>query len=198
MLELQKMQHRRIVMLGFSALVFAYYAIWQLFSSFHKGGGLANWRELGGQIYLLACSVLLACAVVAILIRSFYDHRAIVRAQNHDSATGMPNRNFLMSALAKMPRDTGQGPGLLIIELTGLKSIATSMGKEIGNDVLREIGARLSALAAANVSVVRLRENQFGALLHPLRKRPALRASATVGAAIASEVALMPVARLWF
>ena len=87
-----------------------------------------------------------------------------------DSLTGLPNRTALIErldeALAGLaaPRHIG----LLLLDIDGLQTINDSLGHGVGDQVVVEIGRRLSDSADAGDVVVRFGGDEF-AVLHPER-----------------------------
>jgi diguanylate cyclase (GGDEF)-like protein len=85
----------------------------------------------------------------------------------HDPLTELPNRaaaKRLLEGLLAAERDSGErasGTALLLIGLRNLRDINTSLGHQVGDDVLREVSRRLQQNAAPGDSVARLGETQF-------------------------------------
>jgi diguanylate cyclase (GGDEF)-like protein len=86
----------------------------------------------------------------------------------HDPLTGLANRTLLFErlreALAAMAPGA-QGPSLLILDLDGFKDLNDTFGHHAGDDVLRELGARLARAAGADAMVARLAGDEFAVLL---------------------------------
>ncbi|MEN3791089.1 diguanylate cyclase [Fulvimarina sp. MAC3] len=87
----------------------------------------------------------------------------------HDSLTGLGNRALLNDFFE--PSDlSGKNTSddtlcLLYLDLDGFKQINDVHGHQVGDDVLKEIGARLSTFAAENEVAVRLGGDEFILLL---------------------------------
>jgi diguanylate cyclase (GGDEF)-like protein len=87
----------------------------------------------------------------------------------HDPLTALPNRAGAVRTLETLVRGTPGEPGparatgaaLLLIELRNLRDINTSLGLQVGDEVLREAARRLQQNAAATDTVARLGETQF-------------------------------------
>ncbi|MGY1746285.1 putative bifunctional diguanylate cyclase/phosphodiesterase [Blastococcus sp. SYSU D00695] len=79
----------------------------------------------------------------------------------HDDLTGLPNRSRLLwltgEALAEDPTHTS----LLFLDLDGFKTINDSLGHEVGDQLLREVGARLARQVRPDDAVGRLGGDQF-------------------------------------
>ncbi len=112
-------------------------------------------------------------------------HDQIAFLAHHDSLTGLPNRRLftqiLERALVNARRD-GKMLALLFMDLDDFKHVNDSMGHQAGDQLLREIGARLSDTlrpsdcVALNEpqerssSVARLGGDEFIVLMHGLER----------------------------
>jgi len=83
---------------------------------------------------------------------------------NHDALTGLPNRNWLRAEIARATRDapTRDGLALLLLDLNGFKEINDTLGHHTGDQLLVEIGYRISrALRPADCDLARLGGDEF-------------------------------------
>ena len=87
-----------------------------------------------------------------------------------DALTGLPNRTALIErideALASL--SAPDRVGLLLLDIDGLQVINDSLGHAVGDEVVIEVGRRLTDNAVAGSVVVRLGGDEF-AILHPDR-----------------------------
>ncbi len=86
----------------------------------------------------------------------------------HDTLTGLPNRAFLQDRLPNAlltTRRNEQKAALLFIDLDNFKHINDSLGHDIGDLVLQQIGQRLQSTARANDIVARLGGDEFVVVL---------------------------------
>jgi diguanylate cyclase (GGDEF)-like protein/PAS domain S-box-containing protein len=96
------------------------------------------------------------------------------RMANYDSLTGLPNLSLLShlvgQALTETKRSQEHG-ALLVIEITRIGAISDTLGHDIGNELLCEIG-RLFRLSLREADVLaRLDGNKFGVALLHIEKR---------------------------
>ncbi|WP_436534273.1 putative bifunctional diguanylate cyclase/phosphodiesterase [Actinoplanes sp. HUAS TT8] len=111
-----------------------------------------------------AALCLLAAARVTGLVRQVQAKAAELRQiAMHDDLTGLPNRRHFERSLACSAR-TGR-LRVLFLGLNGFKSVNDELGREVGDEVLRVLAARIVA-AAPGTLVARLDGDEF-ALLAP-------------------------------
>ena len=78
----------------------------------------------------------------------------------HDALTGLPNRRALTTRLAKWVA-TGQLVAALFIDLDRFKLVNDSHGHTVGDDLLRQVGARLASSVRPRDMVARLGGDEF-------------------------------------
>jgi diguanylate cyclase (GGDEF)-like protein/PAS domain S-box-containing protein len=86
----------------------------------------------------------------------------------HDPLTGLPNRALLLDRLEHslaMSARAGAGLGVLFVDLDRFKQINDSLGHDIGDGVLKEVAARLSACLRQSDTVARIGGDEFIILL---------------------------------
>ena len=86
----------------------------------------------------------------------------------HDLLTGLPNRALLIERLqqqlVRQPR-TGESVAVLVMDLTDFKAVNDSLGHDVGDNLLRQVGPRLMANLRAADTVARLGGDEFAILL---------------------------------
>ncbi|MBA5606325.1 diguanylate cyclase [Duganella sp. FT3S] len=97
------------------------------------------------------------------------------RMAMHDALTGLPNRRLMMDRLqqllAKVVRD-GQHGGVLLLDMDRFKAINDTLGHAAGDELLCEVGRRLTQNLRAYDTVARLGGDEFVVLLHDLGSEP--------------------------
>ncbi len=124
---------------------------------------------LGWMLWLTFVTVgwwaALICATLVVALWSSHDAQEIAR---HDAMTGLLSRaGFdarLADALEALQR-RGQSAALLAIDLDGFKAINDRYSHAVGDEVIREVGARLRASIRLTDSAVRRGGDEFGVLL---------------------------------
>ncbi|ALG11546.1 hypothetical protein AOZ06_35945 [Kibdelosporangium phytohabitans] len=118
----------------------------------------------------------------------------LVHQALHDSLTGLPNRALLMDRLKQALARADRHPVLtavMFIDLDGFKDINDSLGHDIGDEVLREIGQRISAQVRPADTVARLGGDEFVVLCSDLAgEQSAVEISERLTAAVGKLVVL--------
>lgn len=90
----------------------------------------------------------------------------------YDSLTALPNRALFNDRLRQMIVDAswhGQTAGVMMVDMDRFKEINDTMGHAVGDELLREAAARLSACVRAYDTVARLGGDEFAILLPEIR-----------------------------
>jgi len=104
-----------------------------------------------------------------------------------DDLTGLGNRRHLvdrLDAAVASCEENGEELALLLIDLDGFKELNDTLGHHAGDQVLRQIGPRLSTLLRAGDTLARLGGDEFAVLLPATSGEGARR----VAAALADRV----------
>ena len=86
----------------------------------------------------------------------------------HDALTGLPNRLALLMRLAQLLPDARRHQwilGVMFIDLDRFKIINDTLGHQIGDEMLREVACRLSAVVRETDYVARLGGDEFVVIL---------------------------------
>ncbi|GGX84215.1 hypothetical protein GCM10007160_09320 [Litchfieldella qijiaojingensis] len=90
----------------------------------------------------------------------------------YDPLTSLPNRALFNDRLRQMIADAswhGQMAGVMLIDMDQFKAVNDTMGHSVGDELLREAAARLSACVRSYDTVARLGGDEFAILLPEIR-----------------------------
>ncbi len=139
---------------------------------------LLNMDEADAKIasvkrWVWAGDAILFLMLAMILIWRKLDRR-IQALANYDSVTGLPNRNLLhdrISQAISYARRYDKITAILFIDLDDFKVVNDSLGHNVGDQLLRELGMRLTACVREMDSVARLGGDEFVILLTGMAHR---------------------------
>ena len=93
---------------------------------------------------------------------------SIVQLSRYDALTRLPNRlslkDVIEATLAQASDEPAQAPALLVLDLDRFMRINDSFGYDAGDELLRQVAARLQ-ICAPSACVARLGEDEFGVFL---------------------------------
>ena len=107
----------------------------------------------------------LICALLVLVIWQAHIDRERVR---HDAMTGLLSRTGFDARLAEVMAGVSRGAGriaILAIDLDRFKDVNDTFGHSAGDQVIREVGARLRTSVRLTDAAVRLGGDEFGVLL---------------------------------
>lgn len=113
--------------------------------------------------------------------------RQLAHQANHDSLTGLPNREFFQHKLTSTLSDAArleQQTGVVMFDLDQFKLINDSLGHVAGDELLQLVAKRLKNSLRGNDTLARLGGDEFAAILPGIKNRK--EASALTERAIAS------------
>lgn len=134
-----------------------------------------GWRILLRTAPALGAALLVVGAIVMLLARRLRSASTELEASEaqaqhlafHDSLTGLPNRALFNDrfdrALAEM-RHTGTQLALLYLDVDRFKNVNDTLGHPAGDDLIRELARRLTALVRSADDVARLGGDEFGVI----------------------------------
>jgi diguanylate cyclase (GGDEF)-like protein len=109
----------------------------------------------------------------------------------HDALTGLPNRVLLRTRTQHaihVAGRTGTSVAVMLLDLDRFKEINDTLGHHYGDEVLRQVGERLSGLLGEEDTVARLGGDEFAILLRSIETPAAgVAVAATVRRAIAAH-----------
>ena len=127
-------------------------------------------------------------AVFSDLSRLLQTEKRLSYLAHHDTLTGLPNRLLFQDRLAQtltQARRSGVPFTLIFIDLDRFKQINDTLGHEVGDQVLREVGQRLSSVVREADTVARLGGDEFVILA------PALSGDDDIGSVCAKALETM-------
>lgn len=120
-----------------------------------------RWSAIG------VASLVLAAGVVLILGGGAAGHRSterLVQLTGHDPLTGLPNRRFLgegLDDLMRQARRSNGRVGVFIIEVDGVAAVNEASGRDVGDELVRNLAARLQEVVGVSDHLVRSGGSEF-------------------------------------
>ncbi len=88
----------------------------------------------------------------------------LLHLANHDALTSLPNRSLLLDRLAQalvFANRSSSQVAVMLIDLDRFKNINDSLGHDVGDKIIMEIGRRLSASVRVGDTIARLGGDEF-------------------------------------
>ncbi|WP_170928411.1 tetratricopeptide repeat-containing diguanylate cyclase [Deinococcus hopiensis] len=103
------------------------------------------------------------------------DHQLLAHRAAHDTLTGLANRAHFQAEVSRTLRrgaDAGEGgmSAVLFIDLDGFKAVNDALGHDLGDELLRQVGARLRQHTRRGDLIARLGGDEFTVLLRELEE----------------------------
>ncbi|MDE2595512.1 MAG: diguanylate cyclase [Sphingomonadales bacterium] len=128
-------------------------------------------------------SIATTCLFLLALLRRQHERTVEVLLLQHrmkrladtDPLTGLINRRVLRDRLlSELEAAAGsQGPALMLLDLDGFKPVNDCYGHAAGDEVLRQVAARLTLAAAGEAEVCRMGGDEFAVLVPATARRSA-------------------------
>ncbi|HRP96014.1 MAG TPA: EAL domain-containing protein [Rhodocyclaceae bacterium] len=155
-----------------------YAGMWQALLKAGQWRGEVWNRRKSGEIYpewLTISAVRNGTGKISHYVGVFSDVSSVKEAQaqieflaHHDALTRLPNRALLLERLQHgltHARRHGQRLAVMLLDLDRFKNVNDSLGHPVGDELLQEIGRRISAQIRADDTLARLGGDEFVLLL---------------------------------
>lgn len=117
-----------------------------------------------------------------------HEAEATIRKQaQYDGLTGLPNRSLFNEFLRRRleeARRTGEGIGVLLLDLNGFKEVNDTLGHAVGDHLLQAIAARLAAYVPERALVARLGGDEFAIVLSDATAKSAGHVAETIASCL--------------
>ncbi|MDH5649590.1 MAG: EAL domain-containing protein [Gammaproteobacteria bacterium] len=133
--------------------------------------------SLATRLMVTALVVLWVAVWIALIISTNISRKLKAQSDEieyqamHDSLTSLPNRIWLQKVLEKQIRiakKTGRGIALIMMDLDRFKEINDTLGHDVGDALLQEVGRSLQETLWKSDSIARMGGDEF-ALLLPIK-----------------------------
>ena len=129
------------------------------------------------------------------------ENRRLAAEATTDALTSLPNRRaydtFIeRTVAARRRRGATSALGLLMIDLDGFKAVNDTHGHSVGDDVLRQVGARLAVHARSDEFAARIGGEEFVVVAPATDREEIVLAAERLRKAIAAEPVMTPMGPL--
>ncbi len=97
--------------------------------------------------------------------------RELERLSMQDSLTGLPNRDNFYSFLDHALKSGTEPVSVFVIDVVAFKNVNTTLGLGAGDELLRQVGERLTQLAGPDCHVARVAGDEFGLVAPSIEQR---------------------------
>ncbi|MDQ3283051.1 MAG: EAL domain-containing protein [Acidobacteriota bacterium] len=111
----------------------------------------------------------------------------------HDALTGLPNRTLFhdrISHAISVAKKNGPGVGMIMMDVDRFKDINDTLGHNFGDQLLIDIGRRLTQTAGANQTVARLGGDEFAVMFQATTEASAIETATRISSAFDSPFVL--------
>ncbi|PYQ51437.1 MAG: GGDEF domain-containing protein [Acidobacteria bacterium] len=111
----------------------------------------------------------------------------IIHQATHDGLTGLPNRTLFLDRLdhaIAAARRSGDSVGIIMMDLDRFKEINDTLGHQFGDQLLTEIGRRLTQSLRESDTVARLGGDEFGVSFNAREPDHAVDVARRIGASL--------------
>ena len=117
----------------------------------------------------------------------------IIHQATHDGLTGLPNRTLFLDRLEHAiaaARRNGESVGMIMMDLDRFKEINDTLGHHFGDELLNEMGRRLTLSLRESDTVARLGGDEFGVNFNAKEPAHALEVARRISASLESPFIL--------
>ncbi len=148
---------------------------WQLLQIYHSQYDSNLLNSLSARMLITGLIILWLAGWLGLIMSTTISRklqaqtRAIRHQSTHDNLTGLPNRLLLYDKLEKAIRrfheEDGPPLALIVMDLNHFKEVNDTLGHDIGDRLLCQIGERLQALLGDTDILARMGGDEFAILL---------------------------------
>ena len=117
----------------------------------------------------------------------------IIHQATHDGLTGLPNRTLFLDRLdhaIAAARRSGESVGMIMMDLDRFKEINDTLGHHFGDELLNEMGRRLTLSLRGGDTVARLGGDEFGVNFNAKEPSQALEVARRISASLEAPFVL--------
>jgi diguanylate cyclase (GGDEF)-like protein len=132
-----------------------------------------SYNQVRDLMTLLGMIAVLAGLLIALYVirRVSQQARQLVTQALYDPLTGLPNRSLLQDRLEQTIVQSRRGKrsfGVVLMDLNRFKEVNDTLGHNVGDELLWEVGKRLRQTVRAEDTVARMGGDEFVIILHEL------------------------------